>query len=90
MRTRKKPDTLAALALLLGLLTAGAGGVDLYPYGLSQSDAQLSRGDEETSSVFLSTPFVFYRQEHTDITVSPNVRSGQADSVLFSRRCCHN
>ena len=70
---------LAALALLLVLLASGAGGVDLFPYGLSQSDAQLSRGDEEMSSVFLSTPFVFYSQEHTDITVSSSVQSGQAD-----------
>lgn len=60
----------AVQMLLLGLLAAGAGGVDLYPYGLSQSDVLLGRGDEETSSVSLSTSFVFYGEEHTDITVS--------------------
>ena len=65
-----RPLQHAMQVLLLVLLAAGAGGVDLYPFGPSQSDARLSRGDEETSSVSLSTPFVFYREEHTDITVS--------------------
>ena len=67
--------------MLLCLSVIGARGVELFPFGPSQSDDQLARGDEEFSSVTLSTPFIFSEEEYTDLTVSVQLL---AIKVVFS------
>lgn len=59
------------LALLVSLLALvdGAAAADLYPY---ESHAQLPPGDEEIGTVSLTTPFLFFEQEYTELMVNAN------------------
>ena len=48
-------------------LVYGVGAVDLYPF---QSHTLLPSGNEETGTVQLTTSFVFFQQEYTQIAVN--------------------
>ena len=48
-------------------LVYGVGAVDLYPF---ESHVQLPPGNEEMETVDLTTPFVFFQQEYTQIAVN--------------------
>ena len=59
-------------------LVYGVGAVDLYPF---ESHAQLPRGNEEMETVDLTTPFVFFQQEYTQIAVNVTL------NLLFTCTC---
>ena len=48
-------------------LVYGVGAVDLYPF---ESHVQLPPGNEEMETVDLTTPFIFFQQEYTQIAVN--------------------
>ena len=56
-------------ALFVSLLALAAA-VDLYPPSGSESSVQLPPGNEEIGTVNLTTPFLFFQQNYTQIKVS--------------------
>ena len=52
------------LALVYGVIA-----VELYSY---ESHVQLPAGNEEMGTVDLTTPFIMFQQEYTEITVNTN------------------
>ena len=69
MRSHGRHTKVAARGLLLFVVSCvcGAGAFELFPYTMHQT---LLTGDEVTSTVSMTTPFVFFQQSYSEINVS--------------------
>ena len=66
----RRTTAIAARSIILWFAVSclrGAQPLELYSYTTHQ---KLLRGDEETSTVSLTTPFVLFRQNYSEISVS--------------------